>query len=214
MTEKERMINGRLYNPLTDELREDMKECKLKLYKYNNMTMDMLKERTELLKDILGSTKEQAYIEPPFYADYGKNISVGESFYANYNLHILDCAKVTIGDYVLIGPMCGIYTAGHPIDAEIRETGLEFAKEIKIGNHVWIGGNVTINPGVTIGNNVVIGSGSVVTKDIPDNCVAVGNPCKVIREITKADKEYWQQQRALYVAETGKEVKDFSYPKE
>lgn len=204
MTEKERMINGKLYNALTDELREDMKECKLKLNKYNNMTMDNLRERTELLKDILGGSKEYVYIEPPFYADYGKNIFVGQEFYANYNLHILDCARVIIGDNVLIGPMCGIYTAGHPIDAEIRASGLEFAKEIKIGNDVWIGGNVTINPGVTIGNNVVIGSGSVVTKDIPDNCVAVGNPCMVMREITEADKEYWHQQRDLYVSETQK----------
>ena len=187
MTEMERMISGKLYHALDDSLREDMKECKLKLYKFNNLTMDKLKERIEILREILGSSEEMVYIEPPFYCDYGKNISVGNNFYANYNLHVLDCAKVTIGENVLIGPMCGIYTACHPIDAEIRATGLEIAKEVKIGNDVWIGGGVTINPGVTIGSNVVIGSGSVVTKDIPDNVLAVGNPCRVLRELTEED---------------------------
>lgn len=206
MTEKERMINGKLYHALDDSLREDMKECKLKLYKFNNLTMDNLKERIEILREILGSSEEMVYIEPPFYCDYGKNISVGNNFYANYNLHVLDCAKVIIGENVLIGPMCGIYTAGHPIDAEIRATGLEIAKEVKIGNDVWIGGGVTINPGVTVGSNVVIGSGSVVTKDIPDNCIAFGNPCKVQRKITDEDREYWQRLREEYQEETGKKI--------
>lgn len=206
MTESERMINGKLYHALDDSLREDMKECKLKLYKFNNLTMDNLKERIEILREILGSSEEMVYIEPPFYCDYGKNISVGNNFYANYNLHVLDCAKVTIGENVLIGPMCGIYTACHPIDAEIRATGLEIAKEVKIGNDVWIGGGVTINPGVTIGSNVVIGSGSVVTKDIPDNCIAFGNPCKVQRKITGEDREHWQRLREEYQEETGKKI--------
>ena len=206
MTESERMINGKLYHALDDSLPEDMKECKLKLYKFNNLTMDNLKERIEILREILGSSEEMVYIEPPFYCDYGKNISVGNNFYANYNLHVLDCAKVTIGENVFIGPMCGIYTACHPIDAEIRATGLEIAKEVKIGNDVWIGGGVTINPGVTIGSNVVIGSGSVVTKDIPDNCIAFGNPCKVQRKITDEDREYWQRLREEYQEETGKKI--------
>ena len=160
----------------------------------------------EILREVLGSSEEMVYIEPPFYCDYGKNISVGNNFYANYNLHVLDCAKVTIGENVLIGPMCGIYTACHPIDAEIRATGLEIAKEVKIGNDVWIGGGVTINPGVTIGSNVVIGFGSVVTKDIPDTCIAFGNPCKVQRKITDEDREYWQRLREEYQEETGKKI--------
>jgi maltose O-acetyltransferase len=206
MTEKERMLSGKLYNALDDELRSDMRECKAKLFKFNSMLMDKNKERVELLRTILGNSGEFLYIEPPFYCDYGKNISVGDGFYANYNLHIIDCAKVTIGDNVLIGPMCGIYTAGHPVDFEARNTGLEYADEIKIGDNVWIGGSVTINPGVTIGSNVVIGSGSVVTKDIPDDCVAFGNPCKVHRAITDEDKSCWESKRKLYNSEMGKDV--------
>lgn len=198
MTEKERMLSGELYNALDDELRADMGECKRKLYKFNNMLMDETKERVELLRTILGSSGEWLYIEPPFYCDYGKNIFIGDGFYANYNLHIIDCAKVTIGDNVLIGPMCGIYTAKHPIDFEVRNTGLECASEIKIGDNVWIGGGVTINPGITIGSNVVIGSGSVVTKDIPDNVIAVGNPCRVKRAITEEDKRYWESEKEKY----------------
>ena len=206
MTEKERMLSGELYTAFDDELRNDMLNCKLKLNRFNSMLMDKTDERTEVLKEILGKTGEWPYIEPPFYCDYGKNISVGDNFYANYNLHILDCARVTIGDNVFIGPMCGIYAAGHPIDFEVRNTGLEFAKEVKIGDNVWIGGNVAINPGVTIGNNVVIGSGSVVTSDIPNDCIAFGNPCKVHRKITDEDKQYWREQREKYNAETGKNI--------
>ncbi|MBP3284244.1 MAG: sugar O-acetyltransferase [Clostridia bacterium] len=119
---------------------------------------------------------------PNFYCDYGFNIEIGENFYSNHNLVILDANKVKIGDYVQIGPNCGIYTSGHPLDSETRMK-LEFAKPITIGNHVWLGGNVCVMPGVTIGDNTVIGAGSVVTKDIPANVVAVGNPCRVIKKI-------------------------------
>ena len=121
-------------------------------------------------------------IESNFFCDYGYNISVGENFYANHNLVILDGAKVEFGDNVFIGPNCGFYTAGHPIDIKSRNEGIEYAKPIKVGNNVWFGGNVSVMPGVTIGDNVTIGAGSVVTKDIPSNCVAYGNPCKVKRE--------------------------------
>lgn len=204
MTEKERMLSGKLYSALDNELRADMRDCKYKLAKFNAMLMDETEERVELLRDTLGGAGEWLYIEPPFYCDYGKNIFIGDNFYANYNLHIIDCARVTIGDNVFIGPMCGIYTAGHPIDSEVRNSGLEYAEEIKIGSNVWIGGGVTINPNVTIGDNVVIGSGSVVTKDIPSSCVAVGNPCKVLRPITEDDKAYWTKLSEDYHKETGK----------
>ena len=143
-------------------------------------------KRKALLKEILGNTKENVWVESDFWCDYGYNINVGENFYANHNLVILDGAKVTFGDNVFIGPNCGFYTPEHPINPEERNKGLEYAKPITIGNNVWIGGSVTILGGVTIGDNVVIGAGSVVTKNIPPNVVAVGNPCKIIKKITQS----------------------------
>jgi len=140
---------------------------------------------------MFGKTKETFFIEPPFRCDYGYNIEIGNNFYSNYNLIILDCAKVIIGDNVMLGPNVGIYTAGHPLHHETRNTLYEFAFPVTIGDNVWIGGNVVINPNVNIGKNTVIGSGSVVTKDISDNVIAVGNPCKVLRKITEDDKLYY-----------------------
>ena len=142
-----------------------------------------MNERKEKIKSILGKTKDNFLIEQPFVCDYGYNIEIGENFYANHNLVILDANKVKFGDNVFIAPNCGFYTAGHPINADMRNEGLEYAKPIEIGNDVWIGGNVVVLPGVKIGNNVVIGAGSIVNKDIPSNSVAVGNPCRVIKEI-------------------------------
>lgn len=137
----------------------------------------------QLLKSFLGKTGNNLIIEPPFACDYGYNIEVGENFYANVNLVILDGAKVCIGDNAFIAPNVGIYTAGHPLDAEQRNRGLEYARPVTIGHNVWIGAGVNILPGVTIGDNTVIGAGSVVTKDIPSNVLAVGNPCRVVKEI-------------------------------
>ena len=183
MTEKEKRDNGELYNPNYDEeLIQEMRKAKELCYKYNNINPLNLEERKEFIKKILGKTKENVLIESNFFCDYGYNISVGENFYANHNLVILDGAKVEFGDNVFIGPNCGFYTAGHPIDIKSRNEGIEYAKPIKVGNNVWFGGNVSVMPGVTIGDNVTIGAGSVVTKDIPSNCVAYGNPCKVKKE--------------------------------
>ena len=142
-----------------------------------------IENRTKLIKTILGKHKNNFYIEQPFICDYGYNIEIGENFYSNHNLIILDANKVKFGDNVFIAPNCGFYTAGHPLDYETRNKGLEYAKPIEVGNNVWIGGNVCVLPGVTIGDNVVIGAGSIVTKDIPSNVVAVGNPCKIIKEL-------------------------------
>lgn len=184
MTEKEKMLAGEIYDANYDEellkLRLNAKDI---CFKYNNTLPSNLEERTNILKQLLGNVKGNFYIEPPFMCDYGFNIEMGENFYANHNLIILDAAYVKFGSNVFIGPNCGIYTAGHPLDAERRNQGLEYAKSIEIGDNVWLGGNVVVCPGVKIGNNAVIGAGSVVTKDIPANVVAVGNPCKVIRKI-------------------------------
>ncbi len=135
------------------------------------------------MRRILGHVEDSILIEQPFFCDYGYNISVGKNFYANFNLVILDGAKVTFGDNVFIAPNCGFHTAGHPIDPVERNKGLEYARPITVGNNVWIGASVTVLPGVTIGDNCVIGAGSVVTKDITAGSVAVGNPCRVIRKI-------------------------------
>lgn len=150
-----------------------------------------MEARNAILQKLFGKTRGNFYVEPPFRCDYGYNIEIGDNFYANYNLVILDCARVKIGDNVFIAPNVGIYTAGHPIHSDLRNEGLEFALPIEIGNSVWIGGNVVINPGIKIGDNTVIGSGSVVTKNIPPNVLAVGNPCKVLRSITEDDKSYY-----------------------
>ena len=188
MTEKEKMIAGELYNSGCEELSQDRINAKKLCHKYNNLEPDNYEERKNILKELFGKTKENFWIEPTFWCDYGYNIEIGENFYSNHNLVILDPAKVTFGDNVFIAPNCGFYTAGHPIDAQIRNELLEFGHPITVGDNVWFGGNVVVLPGVTIGNNVVIGAGSVVTKDIPSNVVAVGNPCKILRKITSADK--------------------------
>ena len=155
--------------------------CKEILYDYNNLRPKELEKRKEIIRKLFRKTGEEFQIESPFFCDYGFNITIGENFYANHNLVILDGAEVIFGDNVFIGPNVGIYTAGHPIDVELRNNGIEYAKTIKIGNNVWIGGNVCIMPGVTIGDNVTIGGGAVVTKDIPSNVTAFGNPCKVYK---------------------------------
>lgn len=188
MNEQEKMISGKLYNPLDKTLEAQRMTAKSVCYKANMLPPDKLKERKDILKKILGKTGADFTITPNFFCDYGYNIELGDNFYSNHNLVILDCAKVTIGDNVLIGPNCGFYTACHPIDAKERITWKEFAKPITVGNNVWFGGNVCVMPGVTIGDNTVIGAGSVVTKDIPSNVVAAGNPCRVLCALTEKDK--------------------------
>lgn len=198
MTEKEKMLSEQLYTAEDEQLQKESKNAKRVTRIFNNTTEEEGLYRIQMLKELFKKTGERLWIEPPFHCDYGCHISVGENFYANYDCIIIDVCDVEIGDNVFFAPRVGVYTAGHPIDAEIRNTGLEYGKKIKIGNSVWIGGNTVINPGVTIGDNVVIGSGSVVTKDIPSGVVAAGVPCKVIREITQEDKRYWQEQAEKY----------------
>lgn len=184
MTEKEKMLAGMIYDANNDPaLIAERIECKELCRDYNDLRPRDIEARDVLLRKILGEAKDCLIIEQPFYCDYGYNIRVGKNFFANFNLVILDEAPVTFGDNVFIAPNCGFYTAGHPIDAEERNRGLEYARPISVGNDVWIGANVCVLPGVTIGNNCVIGAGSVVVHDIPSNSVAVGNPCKVVKTI-------------------------------
>lgn len=199
MNQKERMLAGLPYKAWLDGLSEERIENKLKIHEYNLTRPDDKKKMKEMIKDILGKTGDEVVIEQPFRCDYGKNIEVGNNFFANYNCVILDVAKVTIGENVMFAPNVSIYTAGHPLHPESRNSGYEYGIPVTIGNNVWVGGNVVINPGVTIGNNVVIGSGSVVTKDIPDNVIAVGNPCRVIREITEEDRKYYYKDKEFDV---------------
>lgn len=188
MTEKEKCAAGLLYDANYDEaLIQERKICKDICFEYNTTKPSELSGKKEMLKNLLGKTKGEFTIQAPFWCDYGYNIELGENFYANHNLMILDGAKVTFGNNVFIAPDCGFHTAGHPIDAKRRNKGLEYAYPITVGDNVWIGAGVQVLPGVTIGNNVVIGAGSVVTKDIPDNVIAVGNPCRVLRKITEED---------------------------
>lgn len=197
MSEKEKMLAGKPYYAYVPELTKLRLAAQRLCHRYNQIDPKNLKERKALIRGLFNKTEARFCIEQPFHCDYGFNIDIGENFFSNYNLTILDCAPVKIGDDVMLGPSVSIYTAGHPIHHEIRNIGLEYAFPVTIGSNVWIGGSVTINPNVTIGNNVVIGSGSVVTKDIPDNVIAVGSPCKILRTITDEDKDYYFQKLRL-----------------
>lgn len=182
MSEEEKMLSGELYNSNDKQLIKKLINAKKLCNKYNNLDIEDEQKAKEIIQKLFSKTGNQFTIMPNFYCDYGFNIEIGENFYSNHNLVILDANKVSFGDNVKIGPNCGFYTSGHPMDKENRKK-VEFAKPIKIGNDVWIGGNVCVMPGVTIGDDTVIGAGSVVTKDIPANVVAVGNPCKVIKKL-------------------------------
>lgn len=188
MTEKEKMLSQRLYDANSDELASERERAKELCFEYNRLHPSDKQGQREIMLRLLGKTKGNFHISQSFWCDYGYNIKLGENFYSNHNLVILDCAAVTFGDNVFVAPDCGFYTAGHPIDSERRNVGLEYAYPITVGDNVWIGAGVRVMPGVTVGDNVVIGGGSVVVKDIPSDSVAVGNPCRVIRPITDADK--------------------------
>lgn len=178
-TEKEKMLSGELYLANDSQLTSERKRAKALCHRYNQQAVDL--DRAAL-QELLGYATD-AYLEPPFLCDYGYNIRLGKNVYANHNLIILDGASVSIGDNVLIAPNVVISTAGHPVEPAIRTSGLEFVSPIVIGNNVWIGANVVILPGVEIQENVTIGAGSVVTRSIPANCVAAGNPCSILRQL-------------------------------
>ncbi len=185
-TEKQKSLNGDLYSAFDPQLIEEREYCRLLLQKYNNTGPDELDLRKEILQNLLGKSGNELEIETPFFCDYGSNIILGEKVYLNANCVVLDVARVEIGDGVLIGPNVQIYTATHPLNWKKRDKGLENAKPVFIGSHVWIGGAAIILPGVSIGDRSVIGAGSVVTKDVPSDVLAVGNPCRVIRHLNSS----------------------------
>ena len=187
MDMKKRRDNQLAY--ITDAaVMEELRECRKKLQKLNFMDRSDFEGVEETVKELLGKTGKDCMINPPFYCDYGCHITVGENFFANYNCTIIDVAMVSIGDNCFMAPNVAVYTAGHPIYPDTRNSMFEYGKEVTIGDNVWIGGNSVICPGVHIGNHVVIGAGSVVTKDIPDWSLAAGNPCRVLRKITEVDR--------------------------
>ncbi len=199
MNQKERMLAGLPYKAWLDGLKEERLACQKKIYDFNLLPPGQEEKSASIIQSIVGKIGKEFQILPPFHCDYGYNIEIGDYFFSNYNLIILDVGKVTIGNYVFIAPNVSIYTAGHPIHSASRDSGYEYGIPVTIKDHVWIGGNVTILPGVAIGNHVVIGAGSVVTKDIPDWSVAAGNPCKVIRKITDEDKKYYYKKQEFDV---------------
>lgn len=189
MTEKEKMLVGVLYDANFDEeLLAERARAKDLCFEFNRLRPSDVEGQQRLLDELLGAHGDGCCIMAPFWCDYGYRIHVGNNFFANHGLVVLDGGGVTFGSNVFIGPQCGFHTAGHPVDFERRNRGLEYARPIAVGDNVWFGAGVQVMPGVTIGSNVVIGAGSVVVRDIPDGVVAVGNPCRVLRPITDEDK--------------------------
>lgn len=193
----EKMKSGEVYYPTDPELEAKQRECLEILYDYNMTRPGEIEKREEILKKLLGDMGEGCYLEPPFHANWGINTHMGDYVYANFNLTLVDDNDIFIGNNVMFAPNVTVATAGHPIHPELRRNAAQFNIPVKIGNNVWIGANAVILPGVTIGDNTVIGAGSVVTKDIPANVVAVGNPCRVMREISERDMEYYFKNKKI-----------------
>lgn len=182
-TEKQKMLKGELYNAFDPELVIERTHTRLLVKQFNETPPDQLSQRQQILNELIPSHGKDLYIEPPFYCDYGYNIKIGDNVFMNFNCTFLDVMLITIGDNVLIGPSVHFYAATHPVDWKTRASGLESGKPVTIGSDVWIGGGVIVCPGVTIGSRAVIGAGSTVTRDIPDDVFAAGNPCKIIKKL-------------------------------
>ena len=198
MTQKERMEKGLVYYCADESIMSDQVICLEKLYDYNQTRPLEGKKREKMLKDMLAEFGEGSYIEPPLHANWGgKHVYMGKYVYANFSLTLVDDANIYIGDYTMIGPNVVIATAGHPINPELRQKVTQYNAEVHIGKNVWLGAGVIVMPGVTIGDNSVIGAGSIVTKDIPSNVVAVGNPCRVMREIGEKDRKYYFKDKEI-----------------
>lgn len=194
----EKMNSCELYLEDDDSLMLEQRACLDRQFEFNNTLPSETKKRAEMLKDMLAEVGEGCHIEPPFHANWGgKNVHFGSHIYANFNLTMVDDTDIYVGDHTLFGPNVTVATAGHPINPELRAMGYQFNASIRIGNNCWIGSGAVIMPGVTIGDNTVIGAGAVVTKDIPANVVAVGNPCRVLREIGAHDREYYFKDKKI-----------------
>lgn len=198
MTQRERMDQGLIYDPSVNEIMDEQLGYLEAQCEFNATRPSQMARREELLKQMFGSIGEGCYIEPPLHSNWaGRHVYLGNYVYANFNLTLVDDGNIYIGDRVMIGPNVTIATANHPISPELRKKGLQYNKEVHIGENVWLGAGVVIVPGVTIGENSVIGAGSIVVKDIPANVVAVGNPCRVVREISERDREYFYKNEKI-----------------
>ena len=196
MTGRDLQLQGFLY-PLDEELWQAHLHSKSITRQLNATLETEMAKRKALVQELFAGAGENAYVEPPFYCDYGRNTWVGKNFYCNYDCVFLECGPIKIGDNVMFGPKVALYAVNHPTEPEVRATNYNYPEPITIGNDVWIGGSVVVCPGVTIGDNTVIGAGSVVTKDIPSGVVAAGNPCRVIRDISQEECDYWKAQFAM-----------------
>ena len=195
---KNRMHTGELYLPTDKEIFEEQVRCLDRLYDFNHTRPTELEKRAEMLKEMFAEIGEGCYIEPPFHANFGgKHVHFGKNIYANFNLTLVDDTHIYVGDYTMFGPNVTVASAGHPILPELREQAYQYNMPVHIGKNCWLGAGVIVLPGVTIGDNTVIGAGSVVTKDLPSNVVAVGNPARVLREINEKDKEYYFKNRKI-----------------
>ena len=204
MTQYERMVAGLIYDPGDKEIFEEQLEYQNKLWEFNRLKPSDLEKKQQYMKEVFAECGEHNYIELPFHANWGgRNVHFGSYVYANTNLTMVDDGQIYVGDKGMFGPNVTIATANHPIDPELRARGLQYNKDVHIGENSWIGAGVIVVPGVTIGKNVVIGAGSIVTKDIPDNVVAVGNPCRVLREVSERDREYFYKNEKIDWGELG-----------
>lgn len=198
MSMKEKMHRGELYLPDDEEIVAEQRKCLEKLYDFNMTRPNEFEKREKLLKDMLAEVGENCYIEPPFHANFGgKHVHFGNNVYANFNFTCVDDTDIFVGDCTMFGPNVTVATAGHPILPEIRAKAYQFNIPVRIGRNCWLGAGVVVLPGVTIGDNSVIGAGSVVTKDVPPNVIAVGNPCRVLREIDEHDREFYFKDRKV-----------------
>lgn len=198
MTQYERMMNGLIYNPGDPEIMAKQAPYLDGLAKFNALLHTQAQEKQAYMKKVFAECGDNCYIEPPFHANWGgAHLHFGSGIYANFNLTVVDDGHIYVGNQVMFGPNVTIATAGHPLDPELRAKGYQFNKDVRIGDNCWIGAGVVIMPGITIGKNVMVGAGSIVTRDLPDNVIAVGNPCRVLREIGEQDREFFYKQERI-----------------